>query len=367
MQTRQKIIIALVTLLIAAMAIGAVSILWPTKITVAVDAPLRSKLIFDPSDMDAARFYFEENPQSRLRLKEMYYDFDPDSSAPRFAAAMKEGIDFFVTTQPSSTLIASTKLFNKPGALVINTSATSPTMTGKDDFMLRIIADAKQEQEAIADYINTLPGQRLLVLQDSENAAYTDPAFKLFLQHLRTRGQWQVTHERFKFETFKPENLVTIMDQPFDVLYVLGGDFLASMGNLVQLFYQHHPQAPIVLTPWARSNFIYETAGPAIDNMVLISHHPAKTADPAIADYLNRFNARFGYQPMAMALMVRQALEILEQAIAAGHTEPDEVRQYILSQKTLSTSLGDITLDEFGDKQQTFHSIDTLAAELKTP
>ena len=180
MQTRQKRMIALLAAAICLIAIWAAATLWPNKVTVAVDAPLMSKLIFDPSDMDAARFYFEENPDSRMQLKEIFYDFDPQHSGPRFEAAFEEGVEFFVTTQPSSTLTASSHLFATPGPLIINTSATSPSMSGQDDYMLRIIADARQEQKAIAEYVGTLPGQRLLVLQDSANAAYTDPAFKFF-------------------------------------------------------------------------------------------------------------------------------------------------------------------------------------------
>lgn len=239
-------------------------------------------------------------------------------------------------------------------------------MTSRDDYMVRIIADALQEQQAIADFINTLPGQRLLVLQDSANAAYTDPAFKYLMQHFRQQNRWEITHERFEFETFRPGTLAQTMAEPFDVLYVLGGDFQASMGNMVQLFYQRHPHATIVLTPWARSNAIYETAGPAIDNVVLISHHPAKSVDQAIANYLNRFKQRFGYQPMAMALMVRQSLEILEQAVSAGHTTPEAVKRYLLSQESLQTSLGEIRLNKYGDRVPEFYPISDLSAELRS-
>ena len=186
MQTRRKFLVIALATLIAVVALWAGTMLWPKKITVVVDAPLMSKLIFDPSDMDAARFYFEENPDSHLQLQEVYYDFNPENSAPRFESLIDEGHQFFVTTQPSSTLVQSAYLFTRSGPLIINTSATSPTMTSKDDNMLRIIADAEKEQQAIADYINTLPGSRLLVLQDSANAAYTDPGFKHFVRHLGT-------------------------------------------------------------------------------------------------------------------------------------------------------------------------------------
>ena len=361
---------AMITIVIAAaLVVGAVywamGFFTPTQIVVAVDAPLANKRIFDPSDMDAARFYFEENPDSRMQLKELFYDFNPKHSPEGFEAAMAADVEFFVTTQPSSIMTASSHLFQSSPALLINTSATSPTMSAKNDRILRIVADSIHEQQAIARYIDKLPGTRLLVLQDSDNTQYTDPAFKHFMAELSVSGKWQVTHEKFRFETFNPNAFEALMAGPFDALYVLGGDFQASMGNLVQLFYQYHPDAPIILTPWARSDAIYETAGPALEQMVLLGHHPAKADDPAIEDYLNRFSARYGYQPMAMALMVRQALELLEQAFAAGHTTPEAVKEYLLSQPRLQTSLGVIELDTFGDAKQGLFPIRDLGQELR--
>lgn len=367
MQVRNRLSIAVMTLALAAAGYFALSTSSQKKIVVAVDAPLMSMRVFDPSDMDAARLYFEENPDSRMQLREMFYDYDPQNSAPRFQAAMDDGVELFVTTQPSSTLTASADLFNRSNALIINASATSPTMTGKDDFMIRIIADARLEQEAIADYVNTLDGRRLLVLQDTANAAYTAPGFEFFIKRLGQKAQWDVTLEQFPFQNFRPDSFTQLMAAPFDALYLLAGDFQANMGNLAQLFYHYHPQAPIILTPWARSNAILESAGPAIHNIVLISSHPAKAQDPAIAAYLNRFKQRYGYQPMAMALTVRQALELLEQALAAGHTEPQAIKQYLISQGTLKTSLGEIELDQFGDRTQPLYPINRLDLELKNP
>ena len=50
-------------LLLAAGLVGtvywAITSVTPKKITVAVDAPIMNKRIFDPSDMDAARLYFD--------------------------------------------------------------------------------------------------------------------------------------------------------------------------------------------------------------------------------------------------------------------------------------------------------------------
>jgi len=337
----------------------------PQKIRVAVDAPVITQLVFDPSEIDTAVMYLEENPGSRIELIALYYDLDPQNSPVGFQTEMAAGTDFFITTQASSTIANSLRLFETPDALLVNTSSTTPLITGKDDAILRIIPDAEQEQAAIADYISQLPGNRVLVLQDQRNEGYTDPAIKFFSERLNAIGGWDITVKKFLIGQFNPADFETLMAEPFDVMYVLAGNLQPSIGNLVQLFHQYHPSAPILLTPWARSASVYHRSGQAIDRVVLMSHFPAKSASAAISDYIDRFEKRFGYQPMAMALKVRQSLEMLDQAFAHGHTTPAAVKRYLLDQDMIQTSLGDFSFDQNGDVRRAFFPIKDLRQELR--
>jgi len=248
---------------------------------------------------------------------------------------------------------------------LINTSSTTSLITGKDDSIFRIIPDVEQEQVAIADYISQLPGKRLLVLQDFRNTSYTNPALEFFTERLASLGDWDITVRQLVVSGFHPADYEALMAEPFDVLYVLAGNLQPSIGNLVQLFHQYHPKAPIVLTPWARSADVFHRSGLALDNVVLMSHFPGKTDDAAMADYLNRFEQRFGYQPMAMAFKVRQSLEMLEQAFASGHTTPEAVKRYLISQESIQTSLGRFSFDENGDVRREFFPINNLRQELQ--
>jgi len=354
-------------LLICFLAVAFFAYQWgqPKKIRVALDAPVITRAVFDPSEMDTAKLYFEENPDSKIELIPLYYGLDPEQSPHLFATEMAAGTDFFITTQASSTILKSLHLFQQPGVLLINTSSTTPLITGHDDAILRIIPDVEQEQVAIADYINQLPGKRLLVMQDLRNEAYTTPALKFFSERLATEGRWDITVRQFHVSQFHPAEFEALMEQPFDALYVLAGNLQPSIGNLAQLFHQYHPQAPIILTPWARSGAVFHRLGQAIDKVILMSHFPGRADNPALSDYLDRFEARFGYQPTAMALKVRQALEILDQAFANDHTTPEAVKSYLLNQEMIQTSLGAFSFDRNGDVRRNFFPMKNLRQELR--
>lgn len=209
-----------------------------------------------------------------------------------------------------------------------------------------------------------LPGERLLVLQDTSNLAWTDPAFAVFSGALGAAGRWTIVQHKLRVAEFQPAELSELLAAPFDALYILAGTFMPPIGSLAQLFHRYHPQAPILLTPWARSPAVLEQAGDAIDRVILIGHYGSRQDDPAVNDYLRRFYTRFGYTPQGMTLGTRQALELLDQAFAQGYDTPEAVKRYLLSTPVHQTSLGPIAFDRYGDVTAGFHTLTDLRREL---
>lgn len=335
-----------------------------TSVTVVIDTPFYDPSIFDPSDIDAATFFLEAYPDTRITIKERYYTLEPEAGRSLFIEEQLNEVAFFVTTQPSQSLIASFDLFLDGQSLLINTSSTSLAATGRDDFVLRIIPDLQQEQMFIADYVASLEARCVLVLIDAANPAYTGPAYEHFSKALLAHGEYSIQGEEVEFRDVQQENFTRLFSQDIDLLYILAGDFQAGVGNVIQYFHSLHPETPIVLTPWAGSPAIYQTAGPAIAQVVLISHYDTRTADAALNAYLESFTARFGYQPHYMAIKIRQALELLHQALEQGYDSPQAVKDYLLSQPVHHTSLGDIRFDAHGDLLGGFHIITQFDREV---
>ena len=334
-------------------------------IPVGMVAWMNSGAVVGSSEMHAGDLFLEEHPRSRVRILPVDEEWQPERSVSIIREAMGKGVRFFVSTHPSKCAVASAHLFADSRALIINTAATSPALTGKDDYMLRIIPDAVQEQRVMARHVARLTGNRILVLQDTGNLPYTDPAFAAFSTELGAQGRWKIVHRKLAVASFKPDEYRPLMAEPYDILYILAGTFQSSIGNIAQLFHYLHPEATILLTPWARSPAILETASESIDRITLASVYPSRHDDRAIDDYFRRFNARFGYQPHSMTIGVRQALELLNQAFAKGYDTPEGVKRYLLSTPTHRTSLGPVSFDRFGDVAGKYTFIQNLRRELK--
>jgi branched-chain amino acid transport system substrate-binding protein len=326
-----------------------------------MDLPLVAGAATDPSDRNTAIQYLAEQPDSRIALLTMHNHPDPTRAPGTIAALKRRGVRFFVTTQSSSQAVPSLGQFSGGDALAINVSAVSNKLSGRDDFLLRVVPDLVQEQQAIARDLNRRPGGRLLVLQDTGNLAYTEPAWAVFNAAINRAGRWQLVRRQLDVASFDPSRDQPLVEGPFDGLYVLAGSFLPTIGNLSQLFHQLHPRAPIVLTPWARSPQITQNAGKANARITVVSPYPARRHSDVIDRHFHRFERRFGYTPYAMTIGTRQALELLDQAFASGATTPAQVKRYLLEKPVHQTSLGPVRFDRHGDVQADFEAFAATA------
>jgi branched-chain amino acid transport system substrate-binding protein len=296
-----------------------------------------------------------------IRLLNHYNAPDPAQAPDSIAALKRRGVRFFITTQASSHAVPSLSQFSTGDALAINVSAVSDQLSGKNDFFFRIVPDVVQEQQAMARELHQLPGQRVLVLQAIGNLAWSDPAFSYFSAELKRLGGWQVTRRKLRVTEFAPKRDRHLLEGDFDALYLLAGAFLPPIGNISQLFHQLHPNKPILLTHWARSPAIVESAGPASANSLVVSPYPARRDDPVVQRYFQRFEKRFGYTPYSMTIGTSQAVEILDQAFRSGATTPAQVKRYLLERPVHHTSFGPVRFDRHGDVRAAFHSFSAQA------
>jgi ABC-type branched-subunit amino acid transport system substrate-binding protein len=94
--------------------------------------------------------------------------------------------------------------------------------------------------------------------------------------------------------------------------------------------------------------------GAARAQTLLASPFPARDRKPEVKRYFERFRRRFGYSPSALSISTRQALELLDQALASGASNPEEVKRFLLSRPEHRTSFGPVHFDAYGDHQAAF-------------
>lgn len=316
------------------------------------------------SATNAGVLFSEETSGSRLAILDLDDNWEPSTTKRVISDARSKGVKFFITSHPSKCAVALLDQFaDDDDALLLVTASTTDRLTGRDDGILRVVADVIQEQREIARHTAESKARDILVVQDTGNRPYTDPAFRIFSQALSNFGDCRISRQEIAVSDFHPENLEGFLAEDADLLYVIAGSYQPAIGTIAQLFHLKHPQASILLTPWTRSPAILEAAGPAADRIVLPTHYPSRHDNAAVYSYFERFKDRFGYEPISMSIGVRQSLELLNAAFRENRCTPREVKQYLLDNSPHTTSLGSIVFDRYGDVESTFYFMRDLRRE----
>lgn len=338
----------------------------PERIPIALMTKLQSGSVVGMSEVNAARLYQEDHPDSRFDLVPFDDNWKPDQAVEALGQVDKRGIRLLITSHTSTCAVAIRDEVNRKRILTFVTGATSNELSGRDDFILRNVPDLAEEQRRIAEHVNGLAGRRVLVLQDVENLAYTGPGLAAFSSHLRDREL--VGPVTLRAGALDVDALArTIAGLQFDTAYVLVGGYNPSAGTLAQLVSARQPKTPTLFTPWVRSNQLVERAGGAIAHCILPSHYPPRATSPALDAYLTRFRQQFGYTPTAVSLNVYAMLEILGQAVARGHSSPEAIRTLLLSGESFPTRFGPVRFTPTGDVEAPLYFIEDIQREFAEP
>jgi len=331
------------------------------KVPVAIMTKLESGSIVGSSEINASKLFLEDNNINDIEIVPLDDGWNPAKAVTAYKELNRRGIRLLITSHTSICAIALDKLINRDHVLTFVTGATTDTLTDKNDYIIRNIQDVESEQKSISEYINGLPGAGVIIIRDTDNNAYTVPALAYFKHHLKKQisGVIEISISRFNIDEISR----LVRNRDTGIAYLLIGGYNIAAGNIAQAIYNINPGARIVFTPWMKTPTLLDTLGAAVNVSVMPSHYPRRMPGGAIDSYFKRFKKRFGYSPTYISLNVYTALEILHDAVSAGHTEPDDVRRYVMAKKKFKTRFCTVEFDQEGDMNAPLYFITDLSKE----
>ncbi|MDP3177081.1 MAG: ABC transporter substrate-binding protein [Spirochaetaceae bacterium] len=331
------------------------------RIDVAVMTKLEAGSLVGTSEVNAARLLLEDLGVRDVRVVPFDDAWDPAKAKTAFAAVRAAGIRYLVTSHTSACAMAIVDDIDAAGVLTIVTGAVTDALSGKDDWILRDIPDVVAEQSAIADWAASKLYRRIAAVRDTDNAAYTEPALRVFASSLPGR---EVRDIPFSIAGMDMKSLAaSLAAEPYDLCYLLVGGYKSAAGGVAQLARSISPDCGILFTPWMNTPAIVETAGPALRGAWIPSHYPPRSKSPMIDAYIDRFKERFGYAPTYISLNVYRALEMLVRAFRSGARSPAAAKSYLVGEGSVETGLGSVVLDRYGDAKASLFMIDDIALE----
>lgn len=328
-------------------------------VKVAVFTKLESGSIIGSSEIDAIKMYFEKYNIDNIEIFPFNDGWNPDLIEGVYKEAREKGISIFFTSHTSTCAMELKRLTDQEmeDVIVFITGSTTDLLSNLDDNNIRVTQDVIKEQKSMAEEISKYNYKKLIILRESDNFRYTDPALKYFSESYK--GNFEVVD--FSASKIDMNKLYEkVSDIKYDAAYVLVGGNQALGGSIAQLAGKLNPEAKIYLTPWNNAPTFIETAGNAVNECVIGSHYPSKKDYPPLDEYLENFKSRYSYAPTYNSLHLYKAVTVLEDALSAGNYTPKDIKSYIIDKKTFETELGKLNFSETGDVDMPLYFIDNI-------
>ena len=320
----------------------------PDPLKVALMTKLDPGSLVGKSEVDVITHFVDEYNVTEIVFVPFDDGWDPDRIPEVYEEIRAQGIDVIITSHTSTCAVELKKFTDAEmdDVLVFVTASTTDELTAQKDNNIRVIQDVKIEQTSIADRILADGFENLVIVRDTDNHKYTEPALKYFKE---SYGDTVVVIDISASDA----NMVAVEEElkriEFDAIYTLIGTNEDISGAIAQVAWKLNPDVKVFFTPWSNIPNILSTAGPAIDQCIIASHLPSKTESKIANKFFNSFQEQFDYVPPSTTLHISKAIEIIYKAVNEGNSTQMEIRNWILDKRIFDTHLGEVYLDEYGD------------------
>jgi branched-chain amino acid transport system substrate-binding protein len=280
---------------------------------------------------------------------------DPTEAANAAAKLINQDrIHYIIGSVSSKCSIPLSEIAQSNGVLQITPTSTNPKVTVREDgtrkdFVFRAcFTDPFQGESGARIAYEQLGARRAAVLYDVGNdyvkglAEYFREAF------LRLGGEIRVYESYAKDDVDFSALLTKIKADAPDVLFI--PDYYNKVGLIAKQARQMGITARVLGGDGWDSPDMVRIAGDAIEGGIFTNHYSPQDPRPEVQAWVQKYEARYGGKPDALATLAHDATLLLLEAIRrAGVDDPAKVRDALAAIRDFPTVSGSVTFDPSGN------------------
>jgi|UniRef100_A0A7V3PUQ3 branched-chain amino acid transport system substrate-binding protein len=237
---------------------------------------------------------------------------------------------------------------------MITPTSTNPKVTITDDgrhkeFIFRAcFTDSFQGVVAARFAIDSLKAKTAAIMFDVGND-YSRGLADYFRRFFEAAGGKVVAFESYQKDDVDFSALLTKVKQQKPELVFLP-DYYNKVGLIVKQAYQLGLVTRFLGGDGWDSPAMLEIAGKEVAGSYFVNHYAADDPRPEVQNWVNKYQARYGQKPDAMATLGYDAALLLIAALRnAPNGKPEEIQQALAQIKDYPCVSGTITFDQFGN------------------
>lgn len=245
----------------------------------------------------------------------------------------------------SSNTLKGAKVAQENGIPLITPASTNAEITQKGDFVSRICFIDPFQGEVLAKLVlDDLKKKNVAIVVDKASD-YSVGLADAFKKALAAGGGAVAAEESFTAGEADFSSLITkITDAKPDAIFVPA--YYGDVGPMLKQAGDRWKDIPVVAGDGIDSPDLFKLMGPYPGPIYMSTHFASDDTDPKVKDFVDRYKARYGKTPGAMAALGYDSAYALHDALKrAGSDDPKKLRDAINSLKDLPGVTGKITLD----------------------
>jgi branched-chain amino acid transport system substrate-binding protein len=284
-----------------------------------------------------------------------------DSGTPEGArAADRELIDAGVAAiighATSGQTMAGLAVTNPARVVMLSPTASTPKLSGRDDFFFRVTSSLADRAHALAQFICQARNKtRIAVIYDADNGAYSKAFLDTFADKYRSLGGVLTVVVDFSSRAqpdFTPM-VAQLRAGSADGLLIIAADTDTAL--IAQRTRLMGWPVPLFTTSWAQTETLVNTGGRAVEGLELEIAGAVNSQDQDYIDFKTRYQARFGQAPSFGAVSGYEAAEVLASALNKTGGKAEGLPQALVANKNFKGLTDTFSFDPYGDVVRPFY------------
>jgi branched-chain amino acid transport system substrate-binding protein len=234
-----------------------------------------------------------------------------------------------------------------PEILFFSPTMSTNLLSGRDDMFVRSISKTADQGVVLARYLHAQGDTHVVLLQDLDNAEYTNDVATAFWQAARPLGIFGQTLAYGQGDPFNASNLAARIRAlaPDAVVLVTNSLHAAAVAQELR---KAGATARLVAAKWAETTDLIPLGGRAVEGMVIVGNDIRPSAE--MSRFQEAFRQRYGRQPSFAAVWSYDAARILLDAMgrAQGLTGA-AIKEAVLAVPVYQGLEREIRFDATGD------------------
>jgi branched-chain amino acid transport system substrate-binding protein len=247
----------------------------------------------------------------------------------------------------------------------ISPSSTNPKVTQIGDYIFRICFTDPLQGKVLARFAQkTLKVKRAAVLTDAANT-YSVGLSTYFKEAFTNAGGTIVDEQKYSGgdKDFNAQ-LTTIKAANPEAIFIPG--YYQDVGLIALQARGLGITVPIFGGDGWESPELVSIGGPAVEGTYFSTHFSPEESNPEVQDFVEKFRAKYGVMPDAMAALGYDSAMLLADAFKrAGTTDGPKVRDALAATRNFPGITGQITIDENRDAKKPLVILEVMGGKFK--